>query len=129
MKNTKKIILRVVFIILLLLITLLPTIVRAGDSIFDAIKPTGKEEIDPTLTSTARTIITVVQFIGVAVAVVMIIVYGIRYFTAAPDKQADLKKAIWGYLIGAVCIFGAVAILQVLKNSFDSFQAKTMTTP
>lgn len=71
---------------------------------------------DGKITTLAGTIIGIVQFIGMAVAVAMLIWYGVRYFTSEPSKQAELKKAFWGYLIGAICIFGAVIILNFVKG-------------
>lgn len=122
MKKTKKMILKILMVILLLFIMALPTVVRA----LETIKPTTPS--DEGLTKAANTIIGIVQFIGIIVAIVMLIIYGVRYFTSSPEKQGELRKAVWGYLIGAICIFGAVGILQVLKTSFDKAGIVETTT-
>ncbi len=113
MKNTKKKLLTLVMVLALVLIFVLPTIVGANEI------PNPNAVTDQNLKTAASNIIGIAQFVGIAVAVIMLIVYGIRYFTAAPDKQAELKKAVWGYLIGAVCIFGAVTILQFVKKTLE----------
>lgn len=115
MKNTKKRILTVVMIITLLFIMVLPTIANASVSDIEIPKPNPVE--DEGAKTLAGDIIGYIQLIGVVVAVVMIVWHGIRFFTESPEKQADLKKAFMGYLIGAACIFGAVGILQLVKTS------------
>lgn len=122
MKNTKKKILTLTMVIALFFIIVLPTIVNATTSVEI---PNPQAPTGTTISDTASKIIGIVQLIAVSVAVVMLIIYGVRYFTAAPDKQADLKKAVWGYIIGAVCIFGAVAILGFVQNSLKTEQLIT----
>lgn len=127
MKNTKKKALTIVMVMALFFTFVLPVVVQA-DSVEAPLVPPAKPPTDETLTSLAGTVIGYAQWLGIIVAVVMIIFYGVRYFTAAPDKQADLKKAIWGYLIGAACIFGASIILgfigKSLVNASENFDTK-----
>lgn len=64
-----------------------------------------------------NTILGYIQFFGIAVALGMLIVIGIKYVIADnADKQADIKNSAINYVFGAFCIFGAVAILQLVKS-------------
>ena len=61
-------------------------------------------------------ILTVAQVIGVGVAVIMLIVLAIKYISAAPGDKADIKKHAVVYVVGAVVLFAASGILQIIKN-------------
>ncbi len=61
-------------------------------------------------------IIGVVQVIGVAVAVIMLIVLAIKYISAAPNDKAEIKKHAVVYVVGAVVLFAATGILEIIKG-------------
>ena len=61
-------------------------------------------------------IIGIIQIIGTAIAVVMLIWLAIKYISAAPSEKADIKKSATIYVVGAVLLFGAVGVLQIIKN-------------
>ena len=62
------------------------------------------------------TLIDLVQVVGVAVAIIMLIVLAIKYISAAPSEKAELKKSATIYVVGAIVLFAATGILQVIKN-------------
>ena len=61
-------------------------------------------------------IIGIIQIIGTAIAVVMLIWLAIKYISAAPSEKADIKKSATIYVVGAVLLFGAVGVLEIIKN-------------
>ncbi len=61
-------------------------------------------------------ILTIVQVVGCGVAVIMLIVLAIKYISAAPGDKADIKKHAVVYVVGAVVLFAASGILQIVKN-------------
>ena len=54
-----------------------------------------------------------VQIIGIGVAVIMLIVLAIKYISAAPG---EIKKHAVVYVVGAVILFAASGILQIIKT-------------
>lgn len=60
--------------------------------------------------------LSVAQIIGTSVAVVMLIVLAIKYISAAPNDKADIKKHAVVYIVGAIVLFAASALLGILKN-------------
>jgi len=62
------------------------------------------------------TILGVVQVIGVAVAVIMLIVLAIKYISAAPNDKAEIKKHAVVYIVGAVVLFAASGILGIIRG-------------
>ena len=61
-------------------------------------------------------VLTIVQVVGSGVAVIMLIVLAIKYISAAPGDKADIKKHAVVYVVGAVVLFAASGILQIVKN-------------
>lgn len=119
-KNVIKVI--VVALVAALLITALSTTVGATMS-FDNIDETtvtnGAQDTSGAASSLNRIIgsaITVVQVVGVGVAIIMLIVLAIKYISAAPGDKADIKKHAVVYVVGAVVLFAASGILGIVKN-------------
>lgn len=114
MKNkTLKII--VVLLIAIALITLSTTIVRATTG-FEPIEPKPAGTAGEKVTNTAGQILTIVRIVGMAVAVIMLTILGIKYVAASPNEKADYKKGMTVYVVGAVLLFGASALLSVIQK-------------
>ena len=56
------------------------------------------------------------QVIGVGVAVIMLIVLAIKYISAAPSDKAEIKKHMVVYVVGAIVLFAASGILEIIKR-------------
>lgn len=69
------------------------------------------------------TIIGVVQIIGIAVAIIMLIVLAIKYLSSSAADKAEIKKHAVVYIVGAICLFGAAGILQLIKTFADQINA------
>lgn len=114
MKNkTLKII--AVLLIAIALITLSTTIVRATTG-FEPIEPKPGGTAGEKITNTAGQILTIVRIVGMAVAVIMLTILGIKYVAASPNEKADYKKGMTVYVVGAVLLFGASALLSVIQK-------------
>ena len=59
-------------------------------------------------------IIGILQTAGVVVAVIILIVLGIKYMMGSTAEKAEYKKTLMPYFIGALLIFGAVAVSEVV---------------
>ena len=46
----------------------------------------------------------------------MLIVLAIKYISAAPSDKAEIKKHAVVYVVGAIVLFAASGILQIIKN-------------
>ena len=71
----------------------------------------------------ANAVLSVVQTVGMAVAVIMLVVLAIKYISAAPSDKAEIKKHAVVYVVGAVVLFGASGILQIVKNFATNIKA------
>ena len=63
-----------------------------------------------------KTITTILQAVGVVVAVVILLILGIKYMMGSAEEKADYKKTMIPYVVGAILIFGATTIVNVVYN-------------
>ncbi len=78
--------------------------------------PTGTAPTATGFKTTVSNIIGIVQFICYAAAVVLIVILGVKFMTASPDGKAEIKKSAVIYVVGAVLVFAAGLILNLIKN-------------
>lgn len=85
----------------------------------DASTAEGSETIKPVINA----IIGTIQVAGTGIALIMVSVLGIKYMLAAPNEKADVKKQITPMVIGAIILFGAVNIIQIIATfTADTFK-------
>ena len=72
------------------------------------------------VTKTANNIIGIVQVICYAAAVIMLVLVGVKFITASPEGKAEIKKSAIQYVIGAIIVFAAGALLGVISNLSNS---------
>lgn len=71
------------------------------------------------LKTTTQNILTIVAYLCYTAAVILLIMLGIKYMTAAPDGKAEIKKTAVTYVVGAILVFAAGLVLTLLKNVFN----------
>ena len=76
-------------------------------------------EVTGTMDSVIETVISIARIISVAIAIVILLVIGMRYMVASPGDRADIKKHAVAYVVGAFILFGVSGILTIL-NTFAS---------
>ena len=75
------------------------------------------------VTNILGAIINVIQIIGTGVAIIMLIVVAIKYISAAPGDKAEIKKHAVVYVVGAIVLFAATGILQIVKKFSENIKA------
>ena len=70
------------------------------------------------LKTTTQNVLTIVAYLCYTAAVILLIMLGIKYMTQAPDGKAEIKKMAVTYVIGAILVFAAGLVLQVLISVF-----------
>lgn len=116
--KTKKTLIKSLIVLLSVSLFALPMLANATDLV-------GKlEPKQPTNTQTDFTnkLLGIIQFVGVAVALGMLIIIGIRYVAAPAEEKGKIKDTAIGYLFGAVCIFGATFLLRAIGNLVNSLK-------
>ena len=60
------------------------------------------------------TVVTVVQVLAVA----CVVFAGLRYMFASADQKADIKQGLMYLAIGAIFVFGAIKIIDIVTKTF-----------
>ena len=87
---------------------------------FDNVTTTMKEAADKAnsekIAQTGGGIMGILQTIGMVLAVIVLIVLGIKYMMGSAEEKAEYKKTMIPYLVGAILIFAASALAGVVVN-------------
>ena len=115
MKKTLRIL--SMFMIVLMVVSISSTVfatsttTKIDTSIIDGM--TGNADIGTagtTIGNIGNTILTIVTTVGMVLAVVLVAILGIKYMMGSSEENAEYKKSMMPYLVGAVLVFGASAI-------------------
>ena len=63
-----------------------------------------------------RTILGIIQVVGTIAAVGILMVVGIKYMMGSAEQKAEYKKVMIPYIIGAVLLFAASNIANIVYN-------------
>lgn len=125
---TKKVMRVVAVLLAVLMVVALSGSVFATDlNAFDGLTDTSGA--GTAVTNIIGSIINIVQIVGTGVAIIMLIVLAIKYISAAPGDKADIKKHAVVYVVGAIVLFAATGILQIIKNFSANVNNAGGTTP
>ena len=64
------------------------------------------------------TVLSAIRIVAVGIAIIMITYLGIQYMSAAPSEKANIKNKMVAFVVGAIVVFGATKILEILKGFF-----------
>lgn len=98
--------------IVLLAVALLATV--ACTATFAAPTP---DTVTPTsLEGPVKTILGIIRWAGIVVAVIIAMFLGIKYITASPDGKAEIKKTLALYVGGIALLLSASAVVTFLET-------------
>ena len=58
----------------------------------------------------------IAKIVAVGLALIMLAVLAIKYMSAAPGEKATIKKHAVVYIVGAIVLFGAAGILNIIET-------------
>lgn len=73
------------------------------------------------ISNIGKKLVGVLQAVGIVLSVVVLIVLGIKYMLGSAEEKAEYKKTMMPYLIGALLIFAASSLANVVYNFFTGF--------
>ena len=108
---------KVLPVVMMVCIVLTNVFAINADSLNSAINGgTAAGEITGAAKNIWSTIATIIQILAIAAVVFA----GLRYMFASADQKADIKKSMGVLAIGAVLVFGATLVLQLIANATKS---------
>lgn len=105
-------------LIILTILCSITTIVLGAKDLSQSIKDLGNTEAQGTASvmNVGGMVVAIVQTVGIVVAVVVLLVLGIKYMMGSAEEKAEYKKTMIPYIVGAVLIFAATTIVNVVYN-------------
>ncbi len=114
MKNTMKV-MSVLVIIAMVLVTLSTVVSASGASgVIDNMKPDYSNSGD--VANLGQKLTSIISTIAIVIAVIVLLILGIKYMIGSASEKAEYKKTMIPYLVGAILVFGAGAIAKVIVN-------------
>ena len=103
----------IVFVVAILTLIFSSTIVLGADTVINKLEPNYNEDAGG-LTNLGNKIISYISIAAIVIAVIVLLILGIKYMIGSASEKAEYKKTMIPYLVGAVLVFGAGAIAQVI---------------
>lgn len=60
-------------------------------------------------------ILGILQYIGVGVSIIAILILAIKYMYTSVDEKAEIKKKLIPFIIGGFLVFGAVQLVKLVE--------------
>ena len=76
------------------------------------------------LTKVGNNIVTIIQVVGIVIAVIVLLVIGIKYMMGSASEIAEYKKTMIPYIVGAVLIFAGTSLVRVIYSLSTSVSTK-----
>ena len=76
------------------------------------------------LTKVCNNIVTIIQVVGIVIAVIVLLVIGIKYMMGSASEKAEYKKTMIPYIVGAVLIFAGTSLVRVIYSLSTSVSTK-----
>ena len=106
-----------IFIILIVSCTFMSNSVLASDNynvhVFEN-KDSG--EIGTSIETAAGTLLYVIKIVAVGIGLIMLAVLAMKYMMSSAQERATIKQSAMVYVIGAVVLFGAAGILDIIET-------------
>lgn len=115
MKKTKFI----VSIFIIILMVIFPLTINASQinpDIYDSGGPSADDLKD--MYTFGGAVAGVIQVVGTIVSVGTMIILGIRYVVSSAEEKAEYKERMLPYFIGAVLLFGASNVVNIIYKMF-----------
>lgn len=116
-------VLKIAFVLIILLLVLFITNVQASsfvDSIKSNINSGVSSNPGQAVKNFGKTALGVIQVVGTGIGIIMLLYIAIKYMVAAPSEKAEYKKTAINFVIGAVILFAAMGILELIKKIMEN---------
>lgn len=108
-----------VFIIILIIFTILvPTFVIATGPIDDpnSYDPRKNSFVSNKIVTKANSILGSITTVGIVIAVIALLIIGIKYMTGSVEEKAEYKKTMIPYIIGILLLLSTSTIVSIIAK-------------
>ena len=104
----------------IMLVASIATTVLAGVDLNATINNVEKQNLngnaDQQITKVGGNIVNTIQVVGIVIAVIVLLVIGIKYMMGSASEKAEYKKTMIPYLVGAVLVFAGTSLVKVIYS-------------
>lgn len=117
MKKTVKII-STILLAVMLIATIAGTVYAKPniDTVINGVENGGQNVNGTAIQNIGGNVVTIVQVVGIVIAIVILLVIGIKYMIGSAEEKAEYKKTMIPYIVGAVLIFAGTSIVRVIYS-------------
>lgn len=123
MKKTVKIISTLLLIVMLVTSIAGTVFADSTTDVLDKLKGDGKVETS-SLTTVGNNVVTIINVVGIVIAVIILLIIGIKYMIGSASEKAEYKKTMIPYIVGAVLIFAGTTLVRVIYSLANSVSGK-----
>lgn len=91
--------------------------------VLNKIKGDGNVETN-SLTTVGNNVVTIINVVGIVIAVIIMLIIGIKYMIGSASEKAEYKKTMIPYIVGAVLIFAGTSLVRVIYSLANSVSGK-----
>lgn len=114
MKKSKKIIVAILLFLIIIFFSF--NNVFATNSLVDSFKGKTSVEGSDKVTSIISELLQILRIVGSGIALIILMVIGCKYMLASAGEKAEIKKHAVAYVIGAVVLIAASAIIGIIQR-------------
>lgn len=124
MKKSKKIMLWVLPLLVIgcLMVTNVVFGMNLGNKVEDTMNDANNGEVIDTVTGLTYKVWNTVSVVAQVAAIIAIIFAGVRYMFASADQKADIKKQTIILVVGALLVFGAGLVVNLINGVVGNLQ-------
>lgn len=125
MKKTVKMI--STLILTVMLVTSIAGVALAADvnGVLNGLTGDSKTVQTKDLTNVGNNIVTIIQVVGIVIAVIILLIIGIKYMIGSASEKAEYKKTMIPYIVGALLIFAGTSLVRVIYSLSSSVAGNT----
>lgn len=124
MKKTVKIISTLLLVVMLVTSISGAVFADTTTNVLNKLKGDSNTVNSDDLTKVGNNIVTIIQVVGIVIAVIVLLVIGIKYMIGSASEKAEYKKTMIPYIVGALLIFAGTSLVRVIYSLSSSVTTK-----
>ena len=110
-------------LLILTTLSILASVVSANPgAVLSQLDPENATITTSGLVNFGSSIVAIIQTAGVVIAVVVLLILGVKYLMGSAEEKAEYKKTMVPYVVGAILIFAASTIVNVVYQLANSIK-------
>ena len=95
------------------------------DSVISGVETGGTTTDTSKITTLGANIVNIIQVVGIVISIIVLLVIGIKYIIGSAEQKAEYKKTMIPYIVGALLIFAASTIVNILYGVISGAASST----